>query len=95
VPGEVNYLALSADGKWLAFASPGNSGIPLVYVQRVGSSEVHAIAGSDGASYPFWSPDDLYVAFFANGKLRKAAISGGPTQSLATVGNGSARRQLG
>jgi Tol biopolymer transport system component/predicted Ser/Thr protein kinase len=86
VPGEVNHLALSADGKWLAFVSPGNSGTPLVYVQRVGSSEAHAIAGSDGASYPFWSPDDLYVAFFANGKLRKAAISGGPTQSLATVG---------
>lgn len=88
VPGEVNHLALSADGKWLAFVSPGNSGTPLVYVQRVGSSEAHAIAGSDGAGYPFWSPDDLYVAFFANGKLRKAAISGSPTQSLATVGTG-------
>jgi hypothetical protein len=70
VPGEVNHLALSQDGKWLAFVSPGNSGTPLAYVQRVGSSESHAIAGSDGASYPFWSPDDLYVAFFANGKLR-------------------------
>jgi eukaryotic-like serine/threonine-protein kinase len=87
VPGEVNHLALSVDGKWLAFVSPGESGgAPMVYVQRVGSSEAHAITGSGGASYPFWSPDDAYVAFFANGKLRKAAISGGSPQNLETVG---------
>ena len=57
----------------------------MVYVQRIGSAEARAIAGSDGASYPFWSPDDAYVAFFANGKLLKAALAGGEPQNLATV----------
>jgi len=89
VPGEVNHLAIAPDGKWLAFVSPGETGgAPMVYVQRIGSPEAHALAGSEGASYPFWSPDDTYVAFFAKGKLRKAAMAGGAIQNLATVGTG-------
>ena len=87
VPGEVSHLALSPDGKWLAFVSPGETdGSPMVYVQRIGSAAARAIAGSEGASYPFWSPDDAYVAFFAKGKLYKAAIVGGGPQKLAAVG---------
>jgi eukaryotic-like serine/threonine-protein kinase len=88
VPGEVTHLSLSADGKWLAFVSAGESGAPVVYVQRIGSAEARAIAGSEGASYPFWSPDDSYVAFFSNGKLRKAAIADGAIQNIAPVGLG-------
>ena len=88
VPGEVSHLSLSPDGKWLAFICPGeNDGRPMVYVQRIGGASARAIPGTEGASYPFWSPDDQYVAFFANGKLRKAPVSGGPLQSLAAVGS--------
>jgi len=88
VPGEVSHVSLSSDGKWLAFVSPGdNDGRPMVFVQRIGAGSARAVPGSEGASYPFWSPDDQYVAFFANGKLRKAAMSGGPLQTLASVGN--------
>jgi Tol biopolymer transport system component len=43
------------------------------------------IAGSEGASYPFWAPDGSSVAFFANGKLQKVAASGGTPQVLAKV----------
>jgi Tol biopolymer transport system component len=85
VPGEVSHLALSADGKWLAFVTPGENGVPLLYVQRIGLPDANMIAGSEGASYPFWSPDAAYVAFFANGKLQKAAI-GGSVQTIAAVG---------
>ena len=89
MPGEVSHLAISADGRWLAFVSPGETGAaPMVYVQRIGSPEARALAGSEGASYPFWSTDDAYVAFFAKGKLRKVAVAGGAPQNLATVGTG-------
>ena len=57
----------------------------MLYVQRVGSSSVTLLPGTQGASYPFWSPDGAYVAFFANGKLQKTAISGGTPQVLATA----------
>jgi eukaryotic-like serine/threonine-protein kinase len=86
VPGEVSHLALSADGSMLAFVSPEeNSGLPMVYVQRIGSPTAAVLSGTEGASYPFWSPDGAYVAFFANGKLQKLPISGGPPQVLANV----------
>jgi eukaryotic-like serine/threonine-protein kinase len=86
VPGEVSHLALSADGSMLAFVSPDEkSGLPMVYVQRVGSPIATVLPGTEGASYPFWSPDGAYVAFFANGKLQKLAVSGGTPQVLASV----------
>jgi serine/threonine protein kinase/Tol biopolymer transport system component len=87
VPGEVSHLAISADGKWLALVSPGDTGLPKIYIQRIGSTDVRALPGSDGASYPFWSPDDAYVAFFANNKLEKIAIAGGEPQTITRVGS--------
>ena len=88
VPDEmsISHMALSRDGSMLAFVSPEeNSALPMLYVQRVGSSSVTLLPGTQGASYPFWSPDGAYVGFFANGKLQKMAISGGTPQVLATV----------
>ncbi len=85
-PGEVNNLTLSADGRMLAFVSPDDkTGVPMLFVQRVGTPEAAELAGTEGASYPFWSPDDAYVAFFANGKLQKIEASGGPSQTIAHV----------
>jgi Tol biopolymer transport system component len=86
VNGEVSHMALSGDASMLAFVAPDeNSEVPMLYVQRLGSPEARRLAGTDGASYPFWSPDGAYVAFFANGKLQKVSVAGGAPQSLASV----------
>jgi Tol biopolymer transport system component len=86
VSGEVSHMALSADGTMLAFVSPDeNSGIPVIFVQRVGSPDARALPRTGAASYPFWSPDNAYVGFFAGGKLQKIAVAGGPPQVLAKV----------
>jgi eukaryotic-like serine/threonine-protein kinase len=88
VPDEmsVSHMALSRDGSLLAFVSPEEStGLPMLYVQHVGSSSVTLLSGTQGASFPFWSPDGAYVGFFANGKLMKIALSGGTAQALANV----------
>ncbi len=88
VPEEmsVSHMALSRDGSMLAFVSPEEkSALPMLYVQRVGSPSVTLLPGTEGASYPFWSPDAAYVGFFANGKLLKIAVSGGTPQVLASV----------
>ena len=82
-------MALSRDGSMLAFVSPEeNSALPMLYVQRIGSSSVTLLPGTQGASYPFWSPDGAYVGFFANGKLQKMAVAGGTPQVLATASAG-------
>jgi serine/threonine protein kinase len=86
---EMSHLALSADGRMLAFVSPDPvSGANMVSVQRIGSEGVSVLPGTAGASYPFWSPDDAYVAFFADGKLKKIALSGGAPQILAPATSG-------
>ena len=86
VSSEVGHMALSNDGSMLAFVSPEeNSGIPMLYVQRLGAAAATLLAGTEDASYPFWSPDNIYLGFFANDKLQKVAIAGGPPQVLASA----------
>ena len=43
---------------------------------------------TEDATYPFWSPDSRYIGFFAQGKLKKIAASGGPSQSLCDAPDG-------
>ncbi|MGH9498466.1 MAG: protein kinase domain-containing protein [Terriglobales bacterium] len=86
VDGEVTDIALSRDGSMLAFVSPDqDSGLPMLYVQRVGSSVVTMLPGTHNASFPFWSPNASYIAFFADGKLEKSLVSGGTPEVLASV----------
>ncbi len=88
VPDEmsISHMALSRDGSMLVFVSPEeSSALPMLYVQRIGTSAVTLLTGTQGASYPFWSFDGSYVGFFAGGKLQKIAVSGGTPQPLANV----------
>ena len=86
VQGEISYLALSSDGKMLAYVSPDeNTGAGALYVQQVGSTSVTRMSGAENATYPFFSPDHQSVAFFADGKLKKMPVSGGVPQNLAQV----------
>src|SRR5882724_8066939 len=88
VPQEMNvsHMALSRDGSMLAFVSPeSNTGLPMLYVQRIGSSSVTLLPGTQNASFPFWSPDGTFVGFFANGKMLKMPAAGGTPQALANV----------
>jgi len=47
--------------------------------------EAQALAGTEGASFPFWSPDSRFIAFFAGGKLKKIDTSGGVPQVLCNA----------
>src|SRR5207245_10212016 len=48
------------------------------------------LPGTDGAYAPFFSPDGQWVAFFAEGKLKKVSVQGGPAIALcrAPIGAG-------
>jgi Tol biopolymer transport system component len=70
----------------LVFVSPEEkSGLPMLFVQHVGSASATLLAGTEGASYPFLSPDGANVAFFASGKLQKMPVTGGTAQVLASI----------
>ena len=85
--GEVNHLALSPDGRYLAFVSPEeSSGTNMLFVQEIGNPDPKLLAGTEEASYPFWSPDNQFVAFFAEGKLKKVPVAGGAPIPIANAG---------
>ncbi len=87
VQGEVGHIAISPDGTMLAYvAIDEKSGEGVIFVQEIGSPDALRLDGTEGATYPFWSPNDDYVGFFAQGKLKKIAASGGAPQVLASAG---------
>ena len=89
-PFDTQGLSLSPDGLRLAFVALGDDGKELLYVRELSSNRSEPLAGTEGASYPFWSPDGSTIAFFANRKLNKIEAGGGPVQAIcdAPVGRG-------
>jgi Tol biopolymer transport system component len=78
---ERHYLSVSPDGRHLAFAAI-SEGRALLWVRPLDALRALPLAGTDGAHSPFWSPDSRFIGFFAEGKLKKVAASGGPPQTL-------------
>ena len=71
---------------------------PSLWIRALDAVESQALPGTEGASAPVWSADSRWVAFYADGKVKKIGPSGGPPQTIAEVpgfqdaGLGSARR---
>ncbi len=74
------YFALSPDGRYLALAPP--RGQNRLWVRALDALAFQALPGTEDAGFPFWSPDSRYIGFFAGGKLKKVAVTGGPPQTL-------------
>ena len=77
--------AISPDGRRIAFVATVNSKTQL-WVRELDSSTAHAIAGTENARYPFWSPDSRFVGFSDGAKLKKVDITGGPVFTLCDGG---------
>ena len=87
---EAGAMALSPDGKRLAFVATTSDGKALLFVRELSGLSSQPLAGTEDAIHPFWSPDSRYLGFFAGGKLKKIEASGGPPETLcdAPVGRG-------
>jgi Tol biopolymer transport system component len=74
----------SPNGKNLVFEaySQGQRSTRSLWLRAMHSSELHMIAGTEGATYPFWSPDSSSVGFFADGKLKRFNLA---TSSIITL----------
>jgi Tol biopolymer transport system component/predicted Ser/Thr protein kinase len=82
--------ALSPDGKRIVFGARSADGKTPLWVRSLDALTAQPLAGTEGAAFPFWSPDSRFIAFFADGKLKKIDASGGPALTLADapVGRG-------
>lgn len=83
---------LSPDGGSIAFVATGSDGKNMVWVRPMNAPEAHLLPGTDGATFPFWSPDNRSLGFFAGGKLKTIDLSGGSALSVcdAAFGRGGA-----
>ena len=74
---------LSPDGMSIAFAATGMDAKPALWVRPMDSLEAHQLAGTDGAIFPFWSPDSRSLGFFADSKLKTVDLNNGSPQVVA------------
>jgi hypothetical protein len=74
-------VALSSDGTQIAYIAR-QGGVQQLYLRAMDSLVAKPIPGTDGAVNPFFSPDRQWVGFFADGKLKKASMSGGAVLSI-------------
>ena len=76
--------ALSPDGQMLAFAAETSASEPsMLYVRRLDQLQATPLAGTEDARAPFFDPSGESIAFFAGGKLKKVAATGGAVVTLA------------
>ena len=89
---------LSPDGASLAFVA-NSEGTSRIWLRPLESPQARPLLGTEGATYPFWSPDSRYLAFFADGKLKKMAMKGTPVPPQvicdAPAGHGGSWNQKG
>ena len=80
---------ISPDGRTLAFNATDSTGKSRVWVRSLNALKAHPLEGTEGTTRPFWSPDSRYLGFFAEGKLKKIDVAGGPAQKICDAPTGA------
>jgi Tol biopolymer transport system component len=89
----ISVIAVAPDARAIAFTARPKSqpnAEPLLWIRPLDSVEAYALHDTDGAMFPFWSPDSRQVGFFAGGRLWVVDAVGGSPQPIAEapVGRG-------
>ena len=80
--------AISPDGSMVAFAA-GRSGDLKIWLRELDSDQLREVPASDGALSAFWSPDSRFLAFYAQGQLKRVPAAGGPAESICESDDGT------
>jgi serine/threonine protein kinase len=85
---EPHNFAVSPDGARLAFVALDREGKSTLWVRSLSVVNAQEFSATDGAMYPFWSPDSRRVGFFANEKLRVLDPEDGAVKILCNAQTG-------
>jgi Tol biopolymer transport system component len=81
--GGGRFFALSPDGRHVAIVDQN-----MMWVRSLDAVDPIKLDRTEGATYPFWSPDSASLAFFAGGQLKRIARTGGPVQVVTAAPDG-------
>jgi eukaryotic-like serine/threonine-protein kinase len=88
-PFAARAVAVSPNGHTVAIVGHRESERNnVLWIYEPGSQDATSLANTEGASFPFWSPDGGSLGFFADGKLKKLNLGGGPVQTLCDAPTG-------
>jgi Tol biopolymer transport system component/predicted Ser/Thr protein kinase len=79
---------LSPDGNVLAFVAAREQGAVFLWVRPLNALHARALAGTEGATFPFWSADGSSLGFFAGGKLKTVSGEGGTPSEVCNAPTG-------
>jgi Tol biopolymer transport system component len=85
VPPDWGPPVASPDGSQIVFAASRSDGPAMLWTRALDAPGVRPLAGTDGAAFPFWSPDGGSIAFFTEGEIRKLSLGNGTVQRIATL----------
>jgi len=80
--GADSRIAISHDGRRLAYSAIGPAGTDLIWIRDLGRLDATPLLGTEGGYAPFWSPDGRSIGFFAGGSMKRISAAGGPVQTL-------------
>ncbi|HEY8132938.1 MAG TPA: protein kinase, partial [Thermoanaerobaculia bacterium] len=81
-------VIVSPNGNRVAFVATSADGAKQLYVRNIDAVVAQPLLGTAGASYPFWSADSDNLGFFADGKLKRVAATGGAVTTLCDAATG-------
>jgi Tol biopolymer transport system component len=80
-------FSVSPDGRFLAFTAAAGGGPQLLWIRSLESFEARPLSGTDGAGFPFWSPDSREIAFFTGSQLKSVEVERATVRLVAEVGS--------
>ena len=94
-PQGINYdntvgsnLAISPDGKYIAFIGTDSTGASKLWVRPVNALTARPLVNATNSAYPFWSPDSKSIAYFDSGKLMKISLDAGTSLPVCEIVTG-------
>jgi serine/threonine protein kinase len=81
-------VAISPDGSRIVVSVTVQGSRDILYVRPLNALSGQILAGTEGAIFPFWSPDSRSIGFFADGQLKTIDVSGGPVHAVCPAPQG-------
>jgi len=81
-------LAMSPNGRYVAFIADDMQRQRMIWVRALDSLSAQRLDRTEGAMFPFWSPDSQHIAYFVDGKLMRIPVAGGTPHTICDAPSG-------